>query len=389
MKNIQRIEVADALRGFAIMGILLLHTIEHFNFYSFPEVSNSFLKFTDKAVWESLFFTFGGKAYGIFALLFGFSFFIQDRNQLDRGNDFRPRFLWRLFLLFIWGNINAMFFTGEILVLYSLLGIVLVFTARIPTKAALIIAIVFMLQPLDLGKLIYALLNPEYVPGDSMAMSHFKEAYIVQSKGTFFETVKMNLWHGQLASLTWAWENGRIFQTSSFFILGMLIGRCKLFIYNEKNIKFWQYVLVTGVICFFPLNGLANLLPDFIENPAILTPLTLIIRSLANFGFMAFLVGVFILAYYNTDKIHSILKKLIPYGQMSLTNYITQSIVGSMLFYNWGFALHNKLCITFSFFLAIVLFILQYMFCKWWMAHHKQGPLEYIWKKATWIGTKK
>lgn len=126
IKTQQRIDVADALRGFAIMGIFLLHCIEHFNFYSFPETDSSILKFTDKMIWDSMFFTFGGKAYGIFALLFGFSFFIQDNNQLERGNDFRLRFLWRLFLLFIWGNINAMFFTGEILVLYSIVGVLLI-----------------------------------------------------------------------------------------------------------------------------------------------------------------------------------------------------------------------------------------------------------------------
>lgn len=389
IKTQQRIDVADALRGFSIMGIFLLHSIEHFNFYSFPEIDSPWLQFTDKSIWDSLFFIFGGKAYGIFALLFGFSFFIQDNNQLQRGNDFRLRFLWRLFLLFIWGNINAMFFTGEILVLYSIVGISLIFVARLKIKTVVIIATILILQPMEWGKLFYALFNPDYIPAEPLANYYWAQAYPVQSNGTFLETVKMNLWDGQLASLAWAWENARFFQTPALFMFGMVIGKAGLLLHNEKNSRFWMRVLVVGIICFFPLNGLASMLSGFIENKAILTPLHLIIRSLANMGFMAFLVSLIILVYYHTVKGHNWLDKLRPYGKMTLTNYIMQSVIGSFIFYNWGLGMHNKLGITYSFLLGIVLFILQYFFCYWWMKNHKHGPLEYVWKKLTWIGVKK
>ena len=84
-----RIDVADVLRGLAVMGIIILHSIEHFNFYSFPDtVPCEWMKFTDKAIWNGLFFVFSNKAYAVFALLFGFSFYIQDNNQQRRGKDF-------------------------------------------------------------------------------------------------------------------------------------------------------------------------------------------------------------------------------------------------------------------------------------------------------------
>ena len=116
-----RIEVVDALRGFAVMAIMLLHNIEHFNFYDFPTASSAFMEAMDKGIWETLFFLFSGKAYAIFSLLFGFSFFIQYNNQAKKGKDFRLRFLWRLFLLFIIGCFNGAFFPGDILVLYSII----------------------------------------------------------------------------------------------------------------------------------------------------------------------------------------------------------------------------------------------------------------------------
>lgn len=60
IKRHRRVDVADVLRGVAVMGIVLLHNIEHFNFYSFPDkaLQPLWLNFTDKAIWDSLFFCF-------------------------------------------------------------------------------------------------------------------------------------------------------------------------------------------------------------------------------------------------------------------------------------------------------------------------------------------
>lgn len=78
-----------------------------------------------------------------FRLLFGFSFFIQFDNQARKGKDFRLRFFWRLMLLFFIGCFNASFFPGEILVLYSILGIVLIPVCKLSNKMVLAIGRVF------------------------------------------------------------------------------------------------------------------------------------------------------------------------------------------------------------------------------------------------------
>lgn len=140
-----RIEVVDALRGFAVMAIMFLHNIEHFNFYEFPEVTSDFMKSLDKGVWDTLFFLFSGKAYAIFSLLFGFSFFIQYNNQVRKGKDFRLRFLWRLCLLFVIGCFNGAFFPGDILVLYAIIGVVLILVCRWSDRAVLITAVILII----------------------------------------------------------------------------------------------------------------------------------------------------------------------------------------------------------------------------------------------------
>lgn len=74
-----RIEVVDALRGFAVMAILLVHSLEHFIFSVYPEASSQpqWLNTLDDTVFSIIFTLFAGKSYAIFALLFGFTFYIQ------------------------------------------------------------------------------------------------------------------------------------------------------------------------------------------------------------------------------------------------------------------------------------------------------------------------
>lgn len=379
-----RVDVADVLRGFAVMGIIVLHSIEHFNFYSFPDTAtqSAWLNFSDRAIWDGLFFMFGGKAYAVFALLFGFSFFVQDNNQRVRGNDFRLRFCWRLVLLFIIGNFNAAFFTGEVLVLYSLMGFILPLTCRMKDKWVFLLGCGLLIQPLPLYYVIRACADSSFVTPSIPSDSFWQATFEVQSHGTFLETLRVNLWEGQLASLAWAWDNARVFQTAALFLFGMLIGRRGLFL--QENIKFWNKVLCGALVAFFPLYGLGNMLPDFIADKSVLAPLSLIITSLSKFSFMLVLVSGVIFAFYRTN-LRGLMMKITPYGKMSLTNYITQSIIGTFLFYNWGLGLYAHWGITASCLAGIGLFILQLAFCRWWMKHHTHGPLEYLWKRATWL----
>lgn len=377
-----RVDVADVLRGFAVMAIILLHSIEHFNFYSFPDTSGqpAWLNFCDKAIWNGLFFAFGSKAYGIFAMLFGFSFFIQDDNQRMLGNDFRLRFCWRLFLLFLFGQLDAMFFTGEILVLYALVGFVLVVTCRFSTRALIIIGAIFILQPMCIYQMVRAAIDPGYEIININSGPFWGATFAAQTEGTFLEMVKVNLWEGQLASLAWAWEHGRLFQTAGLFIFGMLIGRSGWF--NKAYLPKWGRVLACAILVYFPLSGIYNMMGNYIENPNFMTPFNILVSSLTNLCLMLMIVVGLLFGYYRTESFSRKLSLLIPYGRMSMTNYVTQGIIGSAIYYHWG--LHLQMGITGSILIGIAIFLVQWWACRWWMKARTHGPLEYIWKKATW-----
>ena len=377
----QRVEVVDILRGFAIMGIIILHSVEHFNFYHFPsDIPFEWMKFTDKEIWDGLFFAFGGKAYAIFAILFGFSFFIQDDNAKRRGNDFRLRFLWRLCILFVIGQFNAAFFTGEILTMYAMIGFVLPLCCRLSNRTLIILSMICLLQPVEWIKVLYAVFNPDFVSAEGF--NYWAITFKAQNEASFLEMIKVNLYEGQLASLTWAWDNGRIFQTAGLFLAGLWLGRTKLFIFSKEHNLVWFKYLLFALLLFFPLSGLHGMMGNFISNKEILTPLLLILKSYANLCFTIMLIVMVVLVfYYSTNK--KWLHKLVPYGRMSLTNYISQSIIGSLFFYHWGFYL--QLGITYSLLFGITLFVFQLVFCTIWLKHFSHGPFESLWKRLTWI----
>jgi len=379
-----RIEIADVLRGFAVMGITLIHFIERFSLNSFPEETNSFLVFTDRVIWDSVFFSFSGKAYCIFALLFGFSFFIQDNSQKAKGKDFRGKFAWRLLLLMVFACINSTLFPGEILVLYAIVGFVLIAVCRLSTRTVLIIAVILLLQPIEWGQLIYAFINPDFVINAEFDGPYWEIVNAAQKEGSFLELSKITIWTGNIANMGWMLLHGRVTQTAALFMIGMLIGRSNLFPYSEKNMKFWIKIFVIAVVAFFPLYGLVGIIPEFISREAFLVPSTLILKSLSNIAFTGILFAGVIILYYLT-KFKKVLHLLAPYGRMSLTNYLSQSLIGAFLFYNWGLGLYRYTGITVCFLMGIGMFLIQFFFSRWWISKHRQGPLERLWKKATWI----
>ena len=388
LRSGERVLAVDALRGFAVMGIVLLHNIEHFNFYSFPEVSSPFLGSLDKQLWDLLFFLFSGKAYAIFALLFGFTFYLQNHNCERRGEDFRNRYMWRLVLLLGFGFINASFFPGEILVLYALLGFVLVPVRHLSDKVVAWIAFILMLQPLEWCKVVYALIHPEANP-EQMIFS-LGDVYPELGGHSLWEMIKVNFVTGQLASLNWAWCYGRVFQTASLFMIGMLLGRKGLFRLTDETrtdvMHFWQrvafYALPSAVLLYFG----KEFIYGQIANPFLKATMQTIWNSWYNLAFMLVMVSVFLLLYWiNEGRVQRI---LVPYGKMSLTDYVSQSIIGSFLYFGYGLGLHQYCGTTYSLLIGIAFFLLQLGFAHWWFRHFRRGPLETLWHRLTWIGKK-
>ncbi|RHJ92593.1 DUF418 domain-containing protein [Parabacteroides bouchesdurhonensis] len=387
LKKESRIEVVDALRGFAVMAIILVHNLEHFIFPVYPTDSPDWLNILDQGVFNVTFSLFAGKAYAIFALLFGFTFYIQTNNQKKQGKDFGYRFLWRLVLLVGFATLNAAFFpAGDVLLLFAVVGLVLFFTRNWSDRAILITSIVFLLQPVEWYHYIANLINPAHQLPDLNVGEMYAEVAEYTKAGNFGKFIFGNITLGQKASLLWAVNAGRFFQTAGLFLLGFYIGRKQLFVSSENNLRLWIKTLIVSAIVFAPLYTLKELI---MKNDTIIQQTAGTAFDMwQKLAFTLVLVASFVILYQNRT-FSKMLGNLRFYGKMSLTNYISQSIIGAVIYFPFGLYLAPYCGYTISLLIGIFTFLLQVQFCKWWLSNHKQGPLEHIWHKWTWMGTSK
>lgn len=155
---------------------------------------------------------------------------------------------------------------------------------------------------------------------------------------------------------------------------------------TEKNLRFWVKTLIVSAIAFAPLYTLRELVMD---NGAVVGQTAgTALDMWQKLAFTLVLVASFILLYQRR-KFSAAVAGLRFYGRMSLTNYLSQSVIGAFVYFPFGLYLAPRCGYTASLLVGILVFLLQVRFCKWWLGRHKQGPLEYIWHKWTWIGTDK
>src|SRR6478752_4039354 len=139
MQASNRIDMVDALRGYALFGLFMVHCLERFEIYWIDPQPDTWF--------DGTMALFAGKAFAIFALLFGFSFATIMANERARGGDFTLRFAWRLVLLFAIGTLHALVYRGDILQVLAAVGLVMIPFDRLRSdKAALAIALLLFVQ---------------------------------------------------------------------------------------------------------------------------------------------------------------------------------------------------------------------------------------------------
>ncbi len=386
LQKTPRVELVDALRGFAVMAILLVHNVEHFIFPVYPTNSPEWLSALDKGVMDVVFALFAGKAYAIFALLFGFTFYIQCTNQQKLGKDFGYRFLWRLVLLVGFATLNALFYpAGDVLLLFAVVGLVLFIARNWSDKAVLALAIFFLLQPMEWFHYIMSVINPAYqLPDYGVGAMYDTVAEVTKSKN-LGDFIMCNITLGQKASFMWAVSAGRAIQTAGLFLMGFYLGRKQLFVMDRLKFGFWIKVLVFSALCFAPLHSLKNLIME--GDATIQQSVGTVFDMWQKLAFTFVLVSSFVLLYQN-KPFQNLVANLRFYGRMSLTNYVSQSVIGAIIYFPLGLYLAPYCGCTLSLLIGFAVFFAQLIFCKWWFKSHKQGPLESLWHKWTWMGKK-
>ena len=361
-----RIDVADALRGIAVAGIILYHSVEHFNIFTQEPITYTLA--SDQTVADVLAWLLSGKMYGIFAMLFGLSFFIMNDNQQQKGKNFSLRFAWRMCLLFMFGIINVAFYDGDILMLYACYGLLLIPISYLPSKWVWCIIVLLAIQPVEL----YCLLTGTTIDHSTM-WELYGKINSAHEHGTFWENTLINLRYGFEVNFRFNVFSGRLTQLLCLFILGMQLGRQRLF-YNEgRHLQIWHSLFVSSILGVMSLS-----FADFGE-------LETWFRPIYNLIVLLLIVSATVSAWYAFESVRKVLRHLCIFGRMSLTNYLLQSIIGCFIFCGYGLACYRLLGITYAVMVGCAMVICQYLFARYWFSNHPRGPLEGLWRKLTWI----
>ncbi|MDT0676607.1 DUF418 domain-containing protein [Autumnicola musiva] len=384
-----RIDTIDVLRGFALAGILYAHMIIWYTGASLPQ--EVYFKYGSTA--DGIAFgIFGalvlGKFFSVFSFLFGLGFYLQfGKNNFGKGN--LRTYIWRLFLLFLIGVLHHTVWRGDILAIYAVLGIGLIFSRLLPLK---LIPVLALLLILNLPVHIYEFFKvglPDAAVNLPMAEEAKKYYSLVKNEG--FTTVLKENWSSWPAKIKYQLESGRLLMTFGFFLLGFYAGQIKLFTSIEENVqkfKRWNKIMEIAIL-FLLVTGLLMLLNNYVTLPRIEVVPEL--KWLA--GFLYSIYNVCVTIFYITGitllfrvkSFYPILKPLAAMGRMALTNYLLQTVFGLMLFYNFGMGLFDKTSPALNILMAIAIFYLQLKFSQYWLKYFTQGPVEWLWKSLTYL----
>jgi len=371
----QREIIPDVLRGFALLGILVVNI--QFMALSSADgargewavgLANGSATFIIAAI-------FAGKFYLIFSFLFGYSssYIIRD----NKSN--RKRWIKRSLLLILIGIFHFTFFWhGDILFVYGLFGLLLTLfffrtdrTLKIWSRVIFIIS--FLLVGL-IGLLVY--IAERYFPEESFQSPTDSKLDQVLIDGTFLQAVpaRLELWVYGLSSGLFL-QGGLAFAA---FLTGVRLARAKFLstaFDRDQNSKLMKYGLLLGA----PIQILAATVLVQNENKAEPSEAIYLISLFTSF-MAAPLLSMFYIALIRklvSDR-PNIVSWMRPAGKMSLTVYILQSVITSLIFGPWGFGLYQQLQTWMVLLLAIAIWLILVYLATKWLNKFRQGPLEWL-----------
>jgi uncharacterized protein len=398
----ERIRVLDALRGFAVFGMLMIN-IRVFSAYTYlsGETDSNFML----AGWNEFFdqfhiVLFNGKFYTLFALLFGIGFAIQMISASAADREFISHFTRRLFFLLLIGLIHlwAIWFS-DILVFYAICGYILIFFRTMPDRHLIGLAGLLLFLPgvysfylymADGGYTnhLYHWLSEKWAQKglprayDTNDSFHIMDVAKVIRDGSLSTVLKFNS-IGPVLRMYIISLDARIFKILAVFILGFWSGRQILQRDLLRNRSFLFKAIIAGSLIGLPLNiifamdnftGMNDESFIFIKD------------TLVQFGYIILTsayAAAFILLYQTRFR------KFLDWsfnsvGKTALTNYILQSVLGIALFYSAGLGLgeyFGSAMLTFS---VLAIFGFQIFISNTWLKYYKHGPVEWIWRVLTY-----
>ncbi|MER5487442.1 DUF418 domain-containing protein [Streptomyces sp. NPDC002812] len=377
-----RIPEVDALRGFALLGILLVNALMMAGPYGTGGVVDPDASALDRAA-EGLVQTFAvGKFYLMFSFLFGYSFTLQQASAARDGARAVPRMLRRSFGLLVLGVLHAvLLYTGDILMTYALIGLVLVAARDCAPRAALVAArIVYgcasgLLLLLGLGSLFLS--DAETAEADAGLTAGFA-GLVADYRGDAASVVRANLEQLPDALLAVPMMGGFVLAA---FLTGLYCGKLRLLADLGQDRARLRRLCVLGTAV-----GLPGSLFMAVAAGGALGPRWTLLGTVVGMVTAPALTAAYVcglLLFMRTARGARTAALLAPAGRMALTNYLSQSLVMALVFTAYGLALYDRLGAAVVVPGALALYGAQLALSKYLMARHRYGPVEWLLRAVT------
>lgn len=330
-----------------------------------------------------------GKFYTLFSLLFGIGFSIILSNAVRKRVDGFLIFYRRMWILLLIGFVHLMFiWSGDILMLYALLGFFLPLFRNMPDKRLLSAATFFLLLPIGIDAFIegtgahpsgFAVRAQQYYCG-RYGITEDNFAYWLRDADNYPDVFRF-LVQGAFVRMQEFIDGNRVFKVMGLFLLGFYIGRNRLYARLDEKKELLKRVASGGFLIGLPAS-LLYAWSAMNAHPWGMTGHTLLYTvSVFPMG-LAYAAGVSL--YYLYKKEQRIFRLLAAPGRMALTNYIGQSVWGIIIFYGigWGWGADTGLVYVLS--LATGVYLTEVLSSHLWLHYFRYGPLEWIWRMLTY-----
>ena len=375
----KRYIVLDALRGFAILGICLANFPE-FSLWTFSDPSGWTI--SDKVTRAIQTFLIDGKFYTLFSLLFGMGFSI----QIDNAEGETRTFYRRMIVLFLIGLCHLLFlWSGDILMLYAAMGMILPLFKRLPTRKILFAGGIFLVLPVVCEAILGTRLSDPLLAEQwrICALYGITEANF----GTWLADITsykgmLQFLHQGAVERMWEFVTSyRFFKVLGLFLIGYAAGRTRMFADLEKYRKLLKNILLYGLLLGIPVSFLYTWSSMAGEPLGPVVHSVFYLLSVYPMGF-AYAAG-FSLLFMRSPEGKGWLLFARP-GKVACTNYLMQSVLGVIIFYGIGFGLGGKVGLLGTEFIALGVYALEIIVSSLWVKYFRYGPVEWVWRMLTY-----
>jgi uncharacterized protein len=383
----RRIDILDVLRGFALLGILFNNILyfSGYTFQPFDELRKNPTFLLDEQLYHFLDIVITAKFYTLFSVLFAVGFYLQLSKHTSDASDFLKTYRRRLFILLSFGVLHSLFWSGDILLMYSLIGFVLILFRNIKKENLFRLALLFILLPtiMDL-----ALLPFTHTSGTVQAYSAhttYPDMTPAAVMDVFKNSGVLDIFYLNFHNLVWKWiafiPSGRLVTMFGIFVLGYYLASINFFEEKVRSIKLLFLGLVAGLsttLLAMTMDGNPYQFPPTLTNS--LYKLSLVAGQI----FICLFYVVSIARLLQTTSGKKVLFYLKPVGRMALTNYIFQSLICVFIFYNFGLNLIGQLGLVYVVCIAIGVLVFEIILSNLWLHYFTFGPLEWVWRSLTY-----